>query len=284
MIARNSKYFLFLLAGTALFVAGNAAFFSITGLSHFFSGAFWSIVIMASSLELGKLVSASFLYRFWDRINKFLRVYLLVGTVTLVGITSVGIFGFLSKAYQGATLELEQSSLEVKFKEERLAQLKEDKLYLQQELEEQINTLPDNYITAKRQLRAQYTPQINETSIDIIKTTSEVGKLKQALLTTGVDVGPLLYVADAFDTSVDNVAKWLILILIFVFDPLALALVIALNVVLDESTLSKIPKVSPRKIISRGKEIEFQEEAKKNSNPSNHKRSVFSRIGNKKYT
>jgi len=284
MIARNSKYFLFLLAGTALFVAGNAAFFSITGLSHFFSGAFWSIVIMASSLEIGKLVTVSFLYRFWNRINKLLRIYLLVGTVTLVGITSVGIFGFLSKAYQGSTLDLEHSSLEVKFTEERLAQLKEDKVYLQQELEEQVNTLPDNYITAKRKLREQYTPQINEMSVDIIKTTSEVGKLKQKLLITGVDVGPLLYVADAFDTSIDNVAKWLILILIFVFDPLALALVIALNVVLEESNINRIIKDRPRKIMPRGKEIEFQKEAKKSINPSKHKRSIFSRIGNKKYT
>jgi len=266
MIASNSKAFLLLLAGTALFVAGNAAFFSITGLSHFFAGAFWSVIIMASSLELGKLVAASFLYRFWDKINTVLKAYLLIGIITLVGITSTGIFGFLSKAYQGSTLELEQSNLETKFLEERLAQLKEDKVYLQQELEEQISTLPPNYITAKRKLREQYSPQVQALSEDIIKVTSNLGELKQKLLTTGVDVGPLLYVANAFDTTMDNVAKWLIFILIFVFDPLALALVIAVNIVLEEHHHTKVLSINledtPPKKKQRGKEIEFQKEAK----------------------
>ena len=102
----KSKLFIFLLAFSALFIAGNAAFFSITGLSHLFAGAFWSVVVMASSLELGKLVAASFLHRYWSALSKWIKIYLVTGCVTLVIITSIGIFGYLSKAYQGATVDL----------------------------------------------------------------------------------------------------------------------------------------------------------------------------------
>ena len=80
----NNKYFPYILAFAAFFIATNAAFFSITGLSHLYSGAFWSVVIMASSLELGKLVSASFLYRYWNKISNLWKSYLVFGTILLM--------------------------------------------------------------------------------------------------------------------------------------------------------------------------------------------------------
>ena len=95
MILEKFKFFIPLLGFTALFVAGNAAFFSVFGLSKLFAGATLSVIFMASSLELAKLVTAAYLYRYWGIINTFMKSYLLVGVVTLILITSGGIFGFL---------------------------------------------------------------------------------------------------------------------------------------------------------------------------------------------
>lgn len=217
---------------TALFVAGNAAFFSVFGLSKLFAGATLSVIVMASSLEIAKLVGASFTYRYWNRINKLMKTYMLVGVITLVGITSAGIFGFLSNAYQGATIEFEKQSTTLIYKEDRLEQLEEDKTFLKDELEQSIASLPDNYITAKRKIREEYNPKVLELNDQILNIKQEIGDLKTSLIETGVDVGPAIYLARAFDTDVDTVVKFFILILIFVFDPMAVILIIATNVVL----------------------------------------------------
>ena len=151
----NSKIFPYLVAAAAGAVAISAAFFSVFGLSKLFAGAQTSVVIMAGSLEFAKLVTASFLYRYWKTVPTFLKNYLLVGTLILILITSAGIFGYLSNAYQGATTEFEKQSTVLMFKEDRLEQLNEDKIFLKQELEDAIAELPDNYRTARKKLREE---------------------------------------------------------------------------------------------------------------------------------
>jgi len=225
----RSKYFHIWLGISALLIAGSAAFFSVFGLSKLFAGAALSVVIMAGSLELGKLVTAAFLYRYWDAVNWFQRVYLGTAVIVLVGITSAGIFGYLSNAYQGATIEFEKQSTTLLYKEDRLDQLKEDKVFLQKELEVAISELPENYITAKRKLREEYQPQISEVNKDMLDLKGDIGELKTALVETGVDVGPAIYLARTFNTDIDTVVKFFIFILIFVFDPLAVMLVVAFN-------------------------------------------------------
>ena len=225
----NSKYFIYWIGLSALLIAGSAAAFSVYGLAKLFSGAFLSVVVMAGSLELGKLVTASFLYRYWKVINWFQKVYMTIATIVLVFITSAGIFGYLSNAYQGATLEFEKQSTELIAVEERIEQLEEDKVFLKEELSIAISELPDNYITAKRKLREDYNPQIlmvNEEILDYKKTRAD---LEIQLVSTGVDVGPAIYLARTFGTDIDTVVKFFIFILIFVFDPLAVMLVIAYN-------------------------------------------------------
>lgn len=229
---KSGKLFPWILGLTALFVAGNAAFFSVFGLSKLFAGATLSVIVMASSLEIAKLVGASFAYRYWDTINKLMKTYMLAGVITLVGITSAGIFGFLSNAYQGATIEFEKQSITLIYKEDRLEQLEEDKVYLKDELKQTIASLPDNYITAKRKAREEYNPKVLELNGQILNIKQEIGDLKTSLVETGVDVGPAIYLARAFNTDIDTVVKFFILILIFVFDPMAVILIIATNVVL----------------------------------------------------
>ena len=220
---------------SALFIAGCAAFFSVFGIGKLFSGAFLSVVIMASSLEIGKLVTASFLYRYWDKINLLQKVYMAAATIMLIFITSAGIFGYLSNAYQGATVEFEKQTTALLFKEEQVEQLEEDKQFLLNELDQQVQSLPDNYITAKRKLREDYNPQILSINSELLDLKKEVGELKTNLVETGVDVGPAVYLARTFNTDIDTVVKFFIFILIFVFDPLAVMLVIAYNQVLLEN-------------------------------------------------
>ena len=225
----NSKYFIYWIGLSALLIAGSAAAFSVYGLAKLFSGAFISVVIMAGSLELGKLVTASFLYRYWNMINWFQKVYMTIATIVLVFITSAGIFGYLSNAYQGATLEFEKQSTELLTIEERIEQLDEDKVFLKEELEQAISELPDNYITAKRKLREEYNPQITQLNQELLEYKTKRADLEIQLVSTGVDVGPAIYLARTFGTDIDTVVKFFIFILIFVFDPLAVMLVIAYN-------------------------------------------------------
>jgi len=228
------KNFSTLIGISALLVAGSAAFFSVFGLSRLFSGAFFSVIIMAGSLEFAKLVAASFLYRYWNDINRILKVYLMIGVGTLVLITSAGIFGYLSNAYQGATIGFEKQSTLLLSLEERLEQLEEDKVFLKEELEEQVSDLPENYRTARRKLREDYNPQIQQVNQDILNLKTEISDLEIQLVETGVDVGPAIYLAKSFNTDVDSVVKFFIFILIFVFDPLALSMVLAWNISLKE--------------------------------------------------
>ena len=228
----NSKYFIYWIGLSALLIAGSAAAFSVYGLAKLFSGAFLSVVVMASSLELGKLVAASFLYRYWNFINWFQKVYMTLAVVVLIFITSAGIFGYLSNAYQGATLEFEKQSTELLTIEERIEQLDEDKVFLKEELEQAISELPDNYITAKRKLREEYNPQITQLNQELLEYKTKRADLEIQLVSTGVDVGPAIYLARTFGTDIDTVVKFFIFILIFVFDPLAVMLVIAYNQVL----------------------------------------------------
>ena len=252
----NSKYFIYWIGLSALLIAGSAAAFSVYGLAKLFSGAFLSVVVMAGSLELGKLVTASFLYRYWNMINWFQKVYMTIATIVLVFITSAGIFGYLSNAYQGATLEFEKQSTELIAVEERIEQLEEDKVFLKEELSVAISELPDNYITAKRKLREDYNPQIlmvNEEILDYKKTRAD---LEIQLVSTGVDVGPAIYLARTFGTDIDTVVKFFIFILIFVFDPLAVMLVIAYNQALMDRKKDE-PEVESINIESASEQMGF---------------------------
>ena len=233
METKNSRLFPYLVGLAALLVAGSAAFYSVFGLSKLFSVATIAVIIMAGSLEFAKLVSASFLYRYWDDINRFMKTYLIIGVVTLVMITSAGIFGFLSNAYQGATVSFEKESTALLYKEDRLDQLKDDKKFLKEELEAASSELPDNYRTAKRKLREEYQPKINKVNETMMTLKQEIGDLKIALIETGVDVGPAIYLARVFNTDVDTVVKYFIFLLISVFDPLAVVLVISYNITLQ---------------------------------------------------
>ena len=235
---------------SALFVAINAAYFSIFGLSKLFAGATLSVIVMASSLEFGKLVGASFLYRYWDKINTLMKSYMLLAVFLLIGITSMGIFGFLSNAYQEAKVGFEKESTLLLNYEDRLSQLQEDKVFLKEELEDQVNDLPENYRTAKRKLREDYNPRIQKVNDEILDVKGRISDLKVELVQTGVDVGPAIYISKVFGTDIDTVVNFFIFAFIFVFDPLAVILVIAYNVALSDKDWEMYKKKKKKKKLS----------------------------------
>jgi len=259
---KDSRLFPYLVGLAAFLVAGSAAFYSVFGLSKLFSGAALAVVIMAGSLEFAKLVTASFLYRYWDEINRWMKTYLIMGVVTLVVITSAGIFGFLSNAYQGATASFEKESTALLYKQDRLDQLTEDKKFLKEELDAAVSELPDNYRTAKRKLREEYQPKINQINTDMMNLKQEVGDLKIALVETGVDVGPAIFLARVFDTDVDSVVKYFIFMLIIVFDPLAVVLVISYNLTLQVRMRDENPALIDEKSKKKPKKLGLYQEGK----------------------
>lgn len=267
--SRASLFFIILVALSAVFLAVNSAIFSITGLANLFAGASLAVMVMAASLETAKLLAASFLYRYWNRISKILRSYLVAGVCLLVIISSLGIFGFLSKAYQESTIGLQRYSLDLTHTEERLEQIQLNKSMLQDEMFSQLKEIPEENLSVRRQVRQQYYPMILDASEEVLDLQKKKAELKQEVLTTGVDVGPLLYMANALNADIDKVASGLILVLVFVFDPMALALVIALNTLLVHR--QKLPEkkkkrkkeiiVSPNPPDKTGDESKFQIEA-----------------------
>tara|TARA_Y100000592_G_scaffold25619_1_gene40419 strand:+ start:2332 stop:3330 length:999 start_codon:yes stop_codon:yes gene_type:complete len=217
---------------SGLFISSMAAFFSVTGIGMLFSGSFIAVCMMAASLEVGKLVTASFLYRYWSVVNWLQKTYMTIATIVLIGITSMGIFGFLSNSYMGATQEFDGMITKLNVYKDQLETLEEDKVFLKEELETSVNALPDNYITAKRKLREEYNPLIQEKSVLIAELKQKVGKIEIEMVDTGIDVGPLLYISEAFNTDIDTAVKWIMFILILVFDPLAVIMVIGFNIAL----------------------------------------------------
>lgn len=250
--------FILLVAFSALFVAGCAAFFSIKGLITLFAGSALAIGIMASSLEIGKLVAASFLHSYWRDIRFSLKVYLCGAVFVLMCITSLGIFGFLTNAYQAhastvssfetkiETLASEKSSLEQSISEStnRIKTLTDIRVTQEQRVKDSGNYKAPRDQAYKAITEANEEMQLKEAQVtkdrdkltDIEKETSE---LKIAMNTT-TDIGSFKFIASALGTTVDRSVQYFILALIFVFDPLAVALVLAWNKLLDERKKKKL--------------------------------------------
>lgn len=234
--------FITLLIAVTLSLAGSAAFFSIHGLAQIFTGAFWPVVIMATSLEAGKLIAASYTYRYWSIISRFMRAYLLAAIVVLMVITSAGIFGYLSGAYQKDMLSLklkEQQIEQLQEEREQYKELKTETLDRKDEIDADIASLPNNYITARQRLLGEkgYGPELErikedleEYNLKIRNINEKIVKLESTTLEQRVHTGPITFIAKVFNEDVDDTTKWLILLIIFAFDPLAVILTVGANV------------------------------------------------------
>jgi hypothetical protein len=219
-------FFIAILFITTLSIAGTAAFFSVYGLAQLFQGMMIPVMIMGASLEAGKLVTASFLYRYWNKLKIGFRVYLVTAVIVLMAVTSMGIFGMLSLGYQADTLPLKQVNSQIKLLNEEQIQLATRK----QEIDKQIEALPVDYVKGRQKLMKTFAPELTRINNRLPEITTETQKLNTQLLTTQAHVGPIIYIAEAFGQDVDDATKYVILLIIVVFDPLAVALTIGVNV------------------------------------------------------
>jgi hypothetical protein len=244
----------------ALAVAGCAAYFSVWGLSQLFAGAGLAVIIMASVLEIAKLVVTTALHTYWDKLAKSLRVYLSISVIVLMLITSAGIYGFLSNAYQKTAnkLEIHEGSLSVLDGKKNIFQKSID-------TNQKIIDTKNKRLDQLSSLRATQETRIdgsktnrdkNSVRGDIASANSEIQKLsteidvlnsKNTILSDSIgkynvksleiksgsdvagEVGPLKYIAELTGTPMGEIVNYMILLLIFVFDPLAISLVLATN-------------------------------------------------------
>ena len=265
----------FLIATSALSVSASAAFYSVSGLSKLFAGASFEVIIMAGSLEVAKLVTASLLYQYWSSLNKLLRTYLVVAATILVLITSMGIYGFLSAAYQETY--------------SKLSVVENQKGFIQKKIDFYQNDV-DRYDTEIERISNNISTLSNAKASSIqVRDTSVVGGVRTTISTTELrmaqnrinieeenrkiaqekrsvaadslqkfqlevlrldnntevagELGPLQYLSGLTGTSMDKIINILLLIIIFVFDPLAISLVVAANFAFEKEYPKKREKL-----------------------------------------
>lgn len=260
---------------TSLSIAGVAAWYSIAGLMAIFSGSAVAIAIMGGVLEVGKLVTASWLHSNWEAASWWMKTYLTTAVFVLMLITSLGIFGFLSKAHlehsisTGGTNELRISNLERKISNQQRIVTDSEKVLGQ--LDQTVQVLLDadrirgnSGALATRKGQAEERSALNE-SIDtaysrIEEYQTELSPLQQEKLSIEVEVGPLKYIAeliygDEANNHFDEAVRWVIILLIFVFDPLAVALLLVSTEEMNRAKKSKMfhndgsLKVNPNNVV-----------------------------------
>jgi hypothetical protein len=245
----------------ALFISAIAAWYSILGLIAIFAASPLPIALMGGGLEAGKLIAASWLYKNWKEAPKFLKYYLTFAVVVLMFITSLGIFGFLSKAHIDSNINVGDTSIQLKVLEQK-EQITKDRLgYLMKKAgddPERISRATDRAIQATQ-----------DELIAIQKEKLPLLKEQNALL---AEVGPLKYIAELIygkeaENHFDSAVRFVIILLIFVFDPLAVLLVIAANYTLRKEYLTKLPvpeddvpasrKIPEEEVLKRKRKIDL---------------------------
>ena len=231
---------------SALIIAGCAAFFSITGLGVLFSGAAASVMVMAGSLEFAKLVAATYLKQKWDEIQGFNKWYLVSAVALLMLITSAGIFGYLSNAFQQQNLKLQQVDREIAVYSTKIttnetqieqlsAQLGQLSATQGQILDKgKVNSRLLRSIDNKDKQTAQINKKISDLQSENAKNNDEINKIKVTNLDLEKEVGGFRFVAEAFGMELKNVVKFFIFLIVIVFDPLAVALIIAFNGLIED--------------------------------------------------
>jgi hypothetical protein len=229
----------------ALCLSGTAAYYSIAGLATIFASAFWPVVAMATILEISKLVVASWLYQKWNIIPALLKVYLTTSVVVLMFITSLGIFGFLSKAHVDAGLGNADAVLKIEQIDAETLQHNSVISRYQTQLA-QLDTSINSQFVANRATQAIAARKAQEAERNDIrnkldteqKTLQDLQRqkidLKQKITVIESKVGPIKYIAEFFadgkDVDLDKAVRWMIVIIVMVFDPLAVLMLIAANI------------------------------------------------------
>ena len=245
---------------TALAISAVAAYYSIIGLIAIFSAAVIPIAVMGVVLETGKLVTASWLYHYWKRVNGLLKTYLISAVIILMFITSMGIFGFLSKAHIEQTTITSDKSLEISSVQSEIERHKKDIFRAEQSLQLLDNALIKytdlGAVTKGLNARKEQQGERDELNQSIQSATDKIAtltkkqfRLKKEQLQIQSEVGPIRYIAELIygessQSVLEDAVRWVIIIIVFVFDPLAVLLLISANITLKEERRSRRNKVT----------------------------------------
>jgi hypothetical protein len=292
--------FKYVLGFSALLLASCAAFFSVKGIALLFAASFYSVAIMSGSLEIAKLITASYLYRYWKDINKILKNYMLCATILLMGITSLGIFGFLSDAFQRnfsqyslnlnkiQSLKSQQNFYisQIDFNKSKLKDLIElQKTYqasLDNIVKQDVTTTKTTgggffssaktekvtdikLVESKNKIVEGSQTNINNLFSQISTVTYDLENLEKQSLENSQEImrlesdnskgeiGTFKFVAEAFGLKIENAVRIFIILIVIVFDPLAVCLVIAYNSIIKkiENQVTQEPQQKIQNIIEK---------------------------------
>ena len=248
---------------SAFFISSVAAWFSIAGLVAIFPGATVAVTLMGAALELGKLVSASWIYRFWNKTNWLMKTYFIAAVCVLSFITSIGIFGYLTRAHVEGTQGLDANTEQITLLDEQINNERQNIATSRQALQQMdaaINNLVANEKTTERAVTIRNSQRRERTTVTatIAESNKKIAELQKEKSTLNVgqrkletEVGPIKYVAELVygnkdSSTIDKAVRLLVLLLIFVFDPLAILMVVAANLSMKDMPKKPQPKPEPK--------------------------------------
>jgi len=234
---------------TALLLSGVAEYFSIVGLTTIFPSAYWSIVIMGGSLGLSKIVAVSWVYRNWHNAPATIKYYLIIAVCILMLITSMGTFGYLSKAHLDQAVptgdvasKIALIDEKIKYEKETIDAARRALQQLDQQVDQTIARTSDDKGTerafqirrSQQKERSSFMAEISQGQARVTRLNEEKAPIAAELRKIASEVGPIKYIAeliygDSADSVIDQAVRWVIILIVAVFDPLALALLIAAN-------------------------------------------------------
>ncbi len=238
---RMNKAFVIVLGLSALIISVVGATFSIMGLTKLFSGAAIAVGIMAGALELAKMVSASFLHSNWKNLNIIMKAYLSFAVVVLMCITSMGIFGYLSWAFQNTSKELKETNIRIDYLQSEAKKIQGE----QERIQKELDNIPANRVTKRLELQKEFEPLIQQL---VKQSTENQMKMQRETLKRNsfqTEIGPVIYVAELVGANTDKVATYLIILFVIVFDPLAVCLVLATSFAWKNADQLGAPPIAP---------------------------------------
>jgi hypothetical protein len=273
-----NRFFPYLVLTAAFILAGSAAYYSVFGLSKLFSSQSLAVIILAGSLESAKLITATYLHRYWSSISMFIKTYMIIAVIVLMSITSLGIYGFLVSAYQTTAYDLEKlnsvtTTLQTKKSrfESQLANADKATQSIDKNMSVLTTALSNNVIKytdangnqvvkTSNENRKAYQSQLLELNTRLSQLNLQQSQLSDSITKidmrildlktnskVAAEIGPLKYISEISGLSMDVIVNWLIILLIIVFDPLAIILLISANHAFNlkpETNLTS-PKVLP---------------------------------------
>lgn len=308
----KKKILPWIIALSALSVSGSAAFYSVSGLGKMFAGASLQVMVLAGSLEFAKLVTASLLYQYWKELNRSLKLYLTIATFILIIITSAGIYGFLSSAYQETAFKVQNQGKNIEILDKKIVIIQGELKNLENQASQknsrlvQITGIRSNLqntqdvLIEKSRSTSAVRQQIKDIDSEIKRIDSEVLVLNDSIssknsrisaieteklnISSNADiakeVGPLKYIAELTGKTLDQVVNWYIIVLMLVFDPLAIALVIAANFAFEKVGDKKEEEIENKPLEEKEKkeELVIEEKEEKKGIPIVFKRNNSKRI------